>query len=156
MEAARKFHQAIQREPKKFYYHWDLALALIALGAKDQAIEALEQANHLFRREHGKDYRKALAKLEEIRSTLPPGKHISFDPPSSSAIPEIRFGTVAKYNIERGFGFIKDDADGVSVFFHISRVKNHVAPQISTRTKYVCEVGEKGPQAAKVWLLGDR
>ena len=98
MEAARKFYQAIQREPGKFYHHWDFALALITLGARDQAIEALERANQLFRQEHGKDYHKALVKLEKVRSTLPPGEHISFDLPSSSAVAEIRFGTVLKYN----------------------------------------------------------
>lgn len=154
MEAARKLYQAIQREPKKFYHYWDFALTLIDLNAKDQAIEALEQTNQLFQQEHGKDYHKALAKLEEVRLTLPPGKHISFDVPSS-AVAEIRFGTVLKYNTERGFGFIKDNADGAGVFFHISRVKERVAPQIGTRTKYVREIGEKGPQAAKVWLLRD-
>lgn len=68
----------------------DFALALIALGARDQAIEALERANQLFREEPGKDYHKALAKLEEVRLSRPTGKHISFNVPSS-AIAEIRF-----------------------------------------------------------------
>jgi len=152
MEAARKLHQAIQREPGKFYHHWDSALALIDLGAKDQAIEALEQANQLFRQEYGKDYRKALTKLEEVRSTLPPGERISFDE-SPPTVAVISFGTVMKYDTKRGFGFIKDDANGVDVFFHITRVKGRMTPRVGTRTRYVREVGEKGFQAAKVWLL---
>lgn len=152
--AAKKLYQATKREPKKFYHQWDFALALIALGARDQAIEALERTNQLFREEHGKDYQKALAKLEEVRLTLPPGKHMSFDVPPS-AIAEIRFGPVSNYNTERGFGFIKDEVDGADVFFHITRVQKRVAPKIGARTKYVREVGKKGFQATKVWLLAN-
>src|SRR3972149_11576512 len=66
-----------------------------------------------------------------------------------------RFGPVSNYNSERGFGFIKDEADGASVFLHITRVQNRVTPRIGTRTKYLREVGEKGFQAAKVWLLNN-
>jgi tetratricopeptide (TPR) repeat protein len=155
MEAARKFYQSIQREPQKFYHYWDFALALISLGAKDQAIEALEKANKLFQEEHGKDYRKAVEKLEEIKSILPPGNRISFDEPSKD-VGVIRVGTITKYNTNRGFGFIKDNSGGSEVFFHITRVKGRVVPQIGTRARFVCEVTEKGLQAAKVWLLGEK
>ena len=148
-------HQAIQREPQKFYHNWDFALALIPLVAKDQVIESLEKANQLFQQDHGKDYRKALEKLEEVKSTLPPGKRISFEEPLKNT-GVIRFGTVIKYNGERGFGFIKDNTDGNKVFFHITRVERRVVPQVGARIKYVCEVGEKGLQAAKVWLLTDK
>lgn len=155
MEAARYFNQAIRREPRKFYHYWDFALALISLGAKDQAIEALEKANKLFQEEHGKDYNKAVEKLEEVKSTLPPGKHVSFDdPPKTTGV--MRFGIVTKYVEERGFGFIKGDTDGNKVFFHISRVKGKVIPHLGNRIRYVCEVGEKGLRAAKVWLLEDK
>ena len=155
MEAAKKLYQAIQREPEKFYHYWDFALALISLGAKDQAIEALEKANQLFQQDYAKDYRKALEKLEEVKRTLPPGKRISFDEPSKNTGMK-KFGTVTKYNDERGFGFIKDSVDGNKVFFHISRVEGRVVPQVGTRIRYICEVGEKGLQAAKVWLLADK
>ena len=152
MTAARKFHQAIKREPKKFHHYMNLAQALIGLEAREQSIEALERANGLFREEHGKDYQKALKKIEEVRETLPSGKRVSFDDPSN--ITEIRFGTVHSYKTDRGFGFIKDETDGADVFFHISRVKERTAPDVGTRTKYIREMGEKGLQAGKVWLLG--
>ena len=155
MEAAKKLYQAIQREPEKFYHYWDFALALISLDAKDQAIEALEKANQLFQQDYAKDYRKALEKLEEVKRTLAPGKRISFNEPSKNTGMK-KFGTVTKYNDERGFGFIKDTADGNKVFFHISRVEGRVVPQVGTRIRYICEVGEKGLQAAKVWLLADK
>jgi tetratricopeptide (TPR) repeat protein len=152
MEAARRLHQATQREPGKFYHHWDFALALIALGAKDQAIEALESANQLFRQEYGKDYQKALAKMKEIQSTLAAGKQVSFEELSTTGA-GFHFGKVVRYDAKRGFGFIKDDADGIDVFFHITRIKEKAIPQVGARTKYLREVGEKGFQAAKVWVM---
>ena len=151
MEAARKLHEAIRREPKKFYHYWSFALALIALEAKDQAIETLEKANQLFRQEYGKDYQKALAKLQEVRATLPSGKRISFDV-AASAPASLSVGTVVKYDASRGFGFMKDDTDGARIFFHISRVNGRTAPMIGAQAKYLREVGEKGVQATKVWL----
>jgi cold shock CspA family protein len=122
------------------------------LGAKEQALEALEQTNQLFRQEHGKDYQKALTKFTEISATLPPGVRVSFDEPLSAKTGS-SYGTITKYDARRGFGFIKDEADGVNVFFHITRVKDRTAPPVGTRVRYIHEVGEKGPQAAKVWLL---
>jgi tetratricopeptide (TPR) repeat protein len=151
MAAATKLHEAIRREPRKFYHYWSFALALIALQAKDQAIEALEKANQLFRQEYGKDYQKALAKLQEVHSALPPGRRISLDG-SCSTPSSIGMGTIVKYDAKRGFGFIKDDADGADAFFHITRVKGRMAPTIGAQVKYLREVGEKGVQAAKVWL----
>ncbi len=152
MTAARKFNQAIKQEPEKFYHYKSFAQALIALEAREQSIEALEKANQLYKEEHGKDHREVLKKIEEVHSTLPTGKRVSFDDPSNVA--EIRFGTIHIYKTDRGFGFIKDEADGTNVFFHISHVKERIAPDVGTRTKYIREMGEKGPQAGKVWLLG--
>lgn len=68
----------------------------------------------------------------------------------------IRFGPVSKYYTERGFGFIKDEADDANVFFHITRVQKRVPPKVGTRTRYVREVGEKGFQAVRVWLLDNK
>jgi tetratricopeptide (TPR) repeat protein/cold shock CspA family protein len=150
MEAARKLHQAIQKEPGKFYHHWEFAMALITLGAKDQAIEALERTIQLFRKEYGKDYHKALGKLEEVRSTLQPGKRVSFDI-SPSAVTAIGSGTIVKYNPDKGFGFIKDNADGTNVFFHVTRVKGGV-PRVGSRIRFVREADEKGFHATKAWF----
>ncbi|HEV8328645.1 MAG TPA: tetratricopeptide repeat protein [Nitrospiraceae bacterium] len=152
MDAARRLHQVIEKEPGKFYHYWDFAQALVALKARDQAIGALETANRLFEKEHGKSYKRAVEKAEEIRSTLPPGERISFQN-SSVSVPATCFGTVTKYDQDRGFGFIKDLSDGAKVFFHISRVKERTAPEIGVRVKFVRELGEKGLQASRVWLV---
>lgn len=155
MDAARRLHQVIEKEPGKFYHYWDFAQALVALKAREQAIEALETANQLFEKEHGKSYKRAVEQAEEIRSTLPPGERISFQN-SSVPVPAICFGTVTKYDQDRGFGFINDLSDGAKVFFHISRVKERTAPEIGVRVKFVRELGEKGLQASRVWLVESR
>lgn len=154
LEAAKKLHQAIRREPDKFFHHKDFALALIELKARDQAVEALEKTNSLYEKEHGKPHKWALAKLDEIRSTLQSSERISFEPDPSS-VPSISFGTVTKFNTDRGFGFIRDRSDNVTVFFHISHVKDRITPQTGAKVKFVREIGEKGPQASRVWLLKD-
>lgn len=151
MEGAKTLHRAIQKEPNKFYHHWEFSLALAALGAKDQAVKALEQSNILFRREYGKDYHNAIKKLEELRSDPSPSKSISFNEPEKS-VTSIRFGTIIKYDDRRAFGFIKDSNSEEQTFFHVTRVKEGKA-QIGSRVRYVREQAEKGFQAVKVWLL---
>lgn len=154
LEAAKKLQQAIRREPDKFFHHKDFALALIELKARDQAIEALEQTNALYEKEHGKPYKWALDKINEIRATLPPLERIRFEP-DPSPVPTISFGTVTKFNTDRGFGFLRDCSNNATVFFHISHVKDRVTPQTGARVKFVREIGPKGPQASRVWLLTD-
>jgi cold shock CspA family protein len=154
LEAAKKLHQAIRREPDKFFHYKDFALALIELKARDQAVEALEKTNSLYEKEHGKPYKWALDKINEIRSTLLSSEEIRFDQDPSS-VPAISFGTVMKFNNDRGFGFIRDRSDNVTVFFHISHVKERITPQAGARVKFVREAGQKGPQASRVWLLKD-
>lgn len=154
LEAAKKLHQAIRREPDKFYHHWDYALALIELKARDQAIEALEKTNNLYEREHGKSHKRAIAKLAEVRSTLPPSDRVNLES-TPTTVPSISFGIVTKFNQDRGFGFIRDRDDNVTIFFHISHIKNRVTPQAGAKVKFVREIGAKGPQASQVWLLQD-
>ena len=61
-------------------------------------------------------------------------------------------GTVVQYDAKRGFGFIKDDTDGLDVFSHMTRVEGRISPQVGTWARYVREIGGKGFQAGKVWL----
>jgi len=154
LEAAMKLHQAIRREPDKFFHYKDFALALIELKARDQAIEALEKTTSLYEKEHGKPYKWALDKISEVRSTLSSSERVDFEP-DPSTVPIISFGTVTKFNNDRGFGFIRDRSDNVTVFFHISHVKDRITPQENARVKFVRETGQKGPQASRVWLFKD-
>ncbi|PJA79648.1 MAG: hypothetical protein CO148_06545, partial [Nitrospirae bacterium CG_4_9_14_3_um_filter_41_27] len=102
--------------------------------------------------EKGKDFNKILAKIEELKE-ISKGERIIFENPDTS-VTTISYGVVTKYNSERGFGFIKDNNDGENVFFHISKVKNRmgIEPSPGLHVKFVKEIGEKGPQASKVWV----
>jgi len=151
-EAARKLYRAIRLEPDKFYHHWDFGCALEQLGATKQALEAFEAVNREFRREYGKDYRKAEDKIKNLRATAGESKTIVFEE-RAAEVAQIHSGRVTKYNPQRGFGFIRDDNDAREVFFHISAIKGRSEPAIGARVRYVREQGQKGPQATKVSLV---
>jgi tetratricopeptide (TPR) repeat protein len=155
-KGAYHLYIAAQREPEKWYHYRDLGLVLANLGDRDQAIDTLEKANRLYKKENGKDFNKILAKVEELKE-MPKGESINFEKRDLS-VTTISYGVVTKYNSERGFGFIKDDSDGTNLFFHISKVKNrsgHIEPAPGIRVKFAKEIGEKGPQASKVWVISN-
>ena len=149
-EAARFLFRAMQLEPGKFYHHKDFGMALLELGDRDQAIEVLENANKLFKKEHGKNHSKIIAAIEEAR-TMSEGERVVFEEPTSS-VTAIFYGVITKYLSERGFGFIKDNKDGKDVFFHIKSVKPRVTPEEGMSVKFLREIGEKGPHATRVWI----
>jgi tetratricopeptide (TPR) repeat protein len=152
MEAARYLFQATQKEPEKFYHHRDLGQALTTLGDRDQAIKELETANELYKKDNGKDFNKILNKIKEVRN-MPQGERIVFRE-SILSIPKISYGTITKYNSDRGFGFIKDESNYKTVFFHIKSMKNRTLnPATGTKVKFVKEMSEKGLKASKVWIL---
>ena len=153
-EGAYYLHLAAQREPEKWYHRRDLGLALADLGDRDQAIENLDIANQLYKRENGKDFARILAKVDELKE-MPKGERIVFEKPNAS-VTTISYGVVTRYNSGRGFGFIKDENDGTEVFFHISRVRNRIEPVPGLLVKFSRELGEKGPQAGKVWAVSER
>lgn len=148
-EAARYLFTATQLEPGKFYHHWDLALILTELGDIDQATKEFEVTNQLFKREYGQDYEKALSKMKEIED-IPTSKHVELGP--IFEVPRISTGRIIRYNEERAFGFIRDEGDGESIFFHIKNVKRFI-PSEGVRVKFVRDKGEKGLRALKVWMI---
>lgn len=64
-------------------------------------------------------------------------------------------GTVTKLNREGGFGFL-EDADGHEFYFHKNSVLNDAFArlELGTRVAFAEEIGEKGPQASTVRVLG--
>ena len=140
-EAARFLFRAMQLEPGKFYHHKDFGMALLELGDRNQAIKMLENANKLFKNEHGKNHSKIIAAIEEAR-TMPEGERVVFEEPTSS-VTAICYGVITKYLSERGFGFIKDNKDGKDVFFHIKSIKPRVTPEEGMSVKFLREIGEK-------------
>ena len=57
---------------------------------------------------------------------------------------------VARYDAERGFGFITPDAGGADLFVHVSVLRGAEALQEGDRVQYKVRQGERGPQADRV------
>ena len=153
-QGAYYLHLAAQQEPEKWYHRRDLGLALADLRDRDQAIENLNIANELYKKENAKDFAKILAKIDELKE-MPKVESIVFEKPNAP-VTTISYGTIVRYISGKGFGFIKDENDGAEVFFHISRVRDRIEPVPGLRVKFSRELGEKGPQAGKVWVVSKR
>ncbi|RPF21326.1 cold-shock protein [Myceligenerans xiligouense] len=61
-------------------------------------------------------------------------------------------GTVARYDAERGFGFITPDAGGVDLFVHVSVLQNTEALEEGDRVRFKVRQSDRGPQADRVEL----
>jgi CspA family cold shock protein len=59
-------------------------------------------------------------------------------------------GVVARYDAERGFGFITPDVGGADLFVHVSVLRGAEALQEGDRVRYSVRQGDRGPQADRV------
>ena len=66
-------------------------------------------------------------------------------------------GRLAKWNDERGFGFIQPDGDGAEVFVHISAFPHDgQRPKVGERLSYEVETTPDGKQRAVRLVALDR
>ncbi|WP_456825164.1 cold-shock protein [Cellulomonas sp. P5_E12] len=72
--------------------------------------------------------------------------------PSSESGGSVRGGegVVARYDTERGFGFITPDAGGADLFVHVSVVRGAEGLQEGDRVRYKVRQSDRGPQADSV------
>ena len=59
-------------------------------------------------------------------------------------------GVVARYDAERGFGFIAPDAGGADLFVHVSVLRGAEALHEGDRVRYQVRQSDRGPQADRV------
>ncbi len=59
-------------------------------------------------------------------------------------------GVVARYDAERGFGFITPDAGGADLFVHVSVIRGAEALEPGDRVRYQVRQSDRGPQADRV------
>ena len=59
-------------------------------------------------------------------------------------------GVVARYDAERGFGFITPDAGGADLFVHVSVLRGTEALHPGDRVRYQVRQSDRGPQADRV------
>ncbi|GAA1402443.1 cold-shock protein [Oerskovia paurometabola] len=62
-------------------------------------------------------------------------------------------GTVARYDEERGFGFITPDDGGLDLFVHVSVVRGDEVLEEGDRVRYKVRQSDRGPQADAVELV---
>ena len=60
---------------------------------------------------------------------------------------------VARYDADRGFGFIRPDAGGEDLFVHVSVVRGDDGLQEGDRVRYQVRQSDRGPQADRVELI---
>ncbi|MCC2335002.1 cold shock domain-containing protein [Cellulomonas sp. zg-Y766] len=81
------------------------------------------------------------------------GRGRSERPRSSGAPARGGQGTVARYDAERGFGFITPDAGGDDLFVHVSVVRGSDGLYEGDRVRYEVRQSDRGPQADRVELI---
>lgn len=62
-------------------------------------------------------------------------------------------GVVARYDADRGFGFITPDAGGDDLFVHVSVVRGVEGLQAGDRVRFSVRQSDRGPQADRVELV---
>lgn len=62
-------------------------------------------------------------------------------------------GVVARYDAERGFGFITPDAGGTDLFVHVSVISGADDLHPGDRVRYQVRQSDRGPQADRVELI---
>ncbi|MBX9243480.1 cold shock domain-containing protein [Actinotalea ferrariae] len=84
------------------------------------------------------------------RRGAPAPRGRSAGPTSSGAPVRGGEGTVARYDADRGFGFIAPDAGGADLFVHVSVVRGGEPLEEGDRVRYKVRQGDRGPQADHV------
>jgi CspA family cold shock protein len=60
---------------------------------------------------------------------------------------------VARYDADRGFGFITPDSGGADLFVHVSVVRNAEFLEEGDRVRFSVRQSDRGPQADRVELI---
>ena len=95
---------------------------------------------------------------------LPEGARVTFDVVEGDRGPNARNvqivggarggkGTVARYDADRGFGFITPDAGGDDLFVHFSVVRGSEPLYEGDRVSFGIRQSDRGPQADRVELI---
>lgn len=110
----------------------------------DDMIAYMDENGNLSSKPPDPSKRKEI-KLEDIQIGVP-----EYVPPSEEEL--TRTGKVTFFNNEKGFGFIKDMQTQESVFVHVNNLDSPI--QENDRVTFQTEMGQRGPSAIKVKVIG--
>lgn len=82
-----------------------------------------------------------------------PGRPAGAGRPASGKPARAGEGTVARYDEDRGFGFITPDAGGEDLFVHVSVLRDESFLEEGDRVRFRIRQSDRGPQADDVELL---
>lgn len=82
--------------------------------------------------------------VEDIQVSVPK------DDPQEEPDP-VRQGTVAFFNDNKGYGFIKDSQTGENIFVHVTGLEEDI--QEGNRVSFEVIQGDRGPNATKVQVI---
>jgi CspA family cold shock protein len=93
--------------------------------------------------------------VHDAAAAAAPPATASGRPPQADRSPPARAGegVVARYDAERGFGFITPDAGGPDLFVHTSVVSGAEPLRRGERVRYAVRSSDRGPQADRVERL---
>ncbi|WNB87123.1 cold shock domain-containing protein [Cellulomonas sp. ATA003] len=100
-----------------------------------------------------RDVRLAGGPVHRGAPTAAPARGRSTRPTGSGAPVRGGEGVVARYDADRGFGFITPDSGGADLFVHVSVVRGDEALEEGDRVRFTVRQGDRGPQADRVELL---
>lgn len=97
-----------------------------------------------------RDVRLARGTAARGASAASPTRGRSGHPKASGVPARGGEGVVARYDAERGFGFITPDAGGADLFVHVSVLRGGEDLQEGDRVRYQVRQSDRGPQADRV------
>jgi CspA family cold shock protein len=88
------------------------------------------------------------------KTSRPPSAH-THQAANNNEPPPDQFGSIVTYFEEKGFGFLRPEAGGRDVFFHISRLVEAQASDLTPGTRVIFELGmdRTGKMAASMVRL---
>ena len=72
---------------------------------------------------------------------------------SGNKAPDTRTGTIKSLHLDKGFGFLMDEA-GIEYFFHRSTCADWDALSCGMAVRFTTAIGQKGPRAENVEVIG--
>ena len=132
--------------PDVFIHVRALAQGLTWLTEGDRVVYGVTPGDKGPQAQNLKLVREAAAPAAPTRTAAPaPVRQGTGDAPVRSGE-----GVVARYDAERGFGFITPDAGGADLFVHVSVLVRAEPLQQGDRVRYAVRQSDRGPQADRV------